>query len=164
MSDLKEFDRGNIRVQKYFFTEQSVAANPHFDPALEADQNVMPTMQIFAKEKNHFYYSFTLETEKPEKRPVREHKYEFALAAFIHVAVPEECLDIEYIDGSPMYHSCSHVIYMIVAAMRERIADLTARGPWGSEIIPPMTVSNIIKLTTNAIQVFEQSDAKNADT
>jgi preprotein translocase subunit SecB len=117
-----------LRLDRYFFTEQEVKANPGFIH----DQGTPVLMDFFCKTEYSkldngdrsygIVASVSLNQEGSQNPP-----YFFSISAFGIVVARE---DLEAGDIESMIEMSG--AQMLLGAIRERLAEMTGRGPWGA--------------------------------
>ena len=121
-----------LRLENYFFTHQEVIANPEFipDPVNHPSHiDFMVDSGITRLADHDHRYGITayieLNKEKSNNPP-----YFFSITAFGIVSIKDNTQDQQVIKGIIETSGAK----LIFGAIRERLADMTARGPWG--IVP----------------------------
>jgi|GEM_PF-1123431 len=123
---MKEFP---LRLERYFFTHQQVTANPdfnqdivnnpiHFEYIIDGDATRLA-------DQDHQYgisAHVELNQEKSKNPP-----YFLSVTAFGIVSIKDDTVGPAAIES--MIESSG--IQLLLGAIRERLADMTARGPWG---------------------------------
>jgi preprotein translocase subunit SecB len=131
-----------LRLERYFFTEQQVNANPGFDQddAVPSILDFFYNVQTVRIGGNDHEYGITakvsLNHEQSQNPP-----YFFSISAFGIIAANE---DIDAAAVESMIETTG--AQMLLGAIRERLSDMTARGPWGPiylDFVPlPLTTTN----------------------
>lgn len=115
-----------LRLDRYFFTEQQVIANPDYQANSGQQVDFRVDASASQIEGQPGRYGITAKVESnPEKSD--NPPYSFAITAFGVIATTEgvECVLAEaQIETS--------AAQLLIGAIRERLAELTARGPWGT--------------------------------
>jgi len=127
-------DTFQLRLERYFFTESMVRANPEHDPAGErVGSKLVPT--FFCKPIADRPSAYTLEmTVRLDEATSVNPPYFFSLAAFAVVVAPP------HVNPALAYEAVSGTGFnVLVGAIREHLAAITGRGPWGGFVFGPMT-------------------------
>lgn len=126
-----------LRLDRYFFTESVVTANPSYDPDGSRIGSVIVPPAIscspLAEQDGAFGCEMIIQLDesKSENPP-----YFFSIHAFaILVATPGTAADMAF--------SLAHAtgLSMLVGAIREHLASITARGPWGPFLLSPVVIT-----------------------
>jgi preprotein translocase subunit SecB len=139
-----------LQLDRYFFTETVVRANPGHVPTGPSDGSlIVPTLSCSPIEGREDAFALeltvTLDESKSENPP-----YFFSINAFaILVAAP----DLPHEEALPMAQESGFI--MLIGAIREHLAGITARGPWGPFLFGPMTYQQTAAL--NQIPASEDS-------
>jgi preprotein translocase subunit SecB len=116
-----------LRLERYFFTEQQVTANPRYVND-QNDQAVLEYTYHLNTDKlngsSHLYgitIKISINQEQSKNPP-----YFFTLAAFGIVEITED-LDETTIQKLVDFSGGQ----LLIGVIRERLSDMTSRGPWG---------------------------------
>ncbi|HEY8035627.1 MAG TPA: hypothetical protein VIF37_08565 [Methylobacter sp.] len=116
-----------LRLDRYFFTQQEVTANPDF--VQDEDNNDIYIIEGNAQRlvDHDHVYGITAHVELNAETSVNP-PYFFSITAFGVILVK---------DGSVGQAAIESIIensgaQLLLGAIRERLADMTARGPWAS--------------------------------
>lgn len=129
----------SLQVEDFFFPEQRVLANPQFDHNGNKQGTVL---NVHAKVKDlsgdagkKFGVDLVVETDDEKSD---NPSYSFRLHGFLIFAVADGMAS-----EAEKWRETAKVngVMMIVGAMRERLADLTSRGPWGKFILPAINLN-----------------------
>lgn len=124
-----------LQVEDFFFPEQIVRANPQFNPAGNKRGTVL---NVHADIKNlsdgspDSKFGVDLIVESDDEKSENP-SYSFRLHGFLIFTVQE----VEGVEPEKAKEEAkANGVTMIVGATRERLADITSRGPWGRFILP----------------------------
>jgi len=118
-----------LRLESYFFTHQEAIANPEF--LQNADKK--PSIDIIVNggiirlddSNNGYRYGLTvhveLDKEKSENSP-----YFFSITAFGIISIKPDVQSYQSIESLVETSGTQ----LLLGAIRERLADMTSRGPW----------------------------------
>ncbi len=128
-----------VSLERYFFTTQSIIANPDHDINnastkfyLKIDSN----FSVLPQQNNRYGVEVTVSLDKENSiNP----PYDVIVTAFGVIQVTDERIDPNQIDY--LLKVSGH--QMMIGVIRERIAEMTSRGPW------PTTHLNFIPLQVN---------------
>lgn len=111
-----------LQLENYFFTHQEVIANPDFsqDASARSENKINFNVTKHAAGRYSIAGEIALDKDKSDNSP-----YYFHIAAFASISIDEEA-DIGQIDA--LIHTAG--TQLLVGVMRERLAELTSRGPW----------------------------------
>lgn len=137
-------DQYPLRLERYFFTRQEVLANPEHQQTGKKDGSAIQSdVNVFAVDERPGAYgvevTLRLDEDASENAP-----YSFciqAFAVFVQSAElpPDQALQLAASTG----------LNMLIGAMRERLADLTGRGPWGAFML------NLVVINTKIEKISE---------
>lgn len=124
-------DPNPVTVVNYFFTEQSVYAVKTFDPNDDSTELKSSTDVVIGEiqgtEEKRFYCEVTVSSDEESVNP----SYNYHLKAYGVFKVDKEDFVIkDHIGPGGVCHNTA--VVMLLGAIRERLVDLTARGPWGA--------------------------------
>ncbi len=122
---MKEFP---LRLDRYFFTHQEVAANPDF---IQDDENNPTHLELIveghaSRLADHGHrYGITARVE-PNQDESKNLPYFFSIMAFGIISIKDDALGQSAIESIIETSG----IQLLFGAIRERLADMTSRGPW----------------------------------
>lgn len=115
-----------LRLERYFFTEQQVIANPDYEitDIKRIDFLVDASANRIEGQTGKYGISAKVELnqEKSSNAP-----YFFTITAFGIIAIKD---GIETLVAEP--HIETSGAQLLIGVIRERLAEMTARGPWGT--------------------------------
>jgi len=122
-----------LQLKEYFFPRQRVDANPNHDPA--ADIKVILDMRLdfnrVESASSDYGLSLTVDLDEDSSQ---NHPYGFSMQVFGVLSANDDVTeDVARAFGE------TQIAQMLIGAVREHLATLTARGPWGPyfmELIP----------------------------
>lgn len=117
-----------LKLKNYFFTHQEVIANPSHDESAETENNIDYDIAVETVNISENSYGVNVkiyvDVEKNQNAP-----YFFTIAAFGFIEVNmDQNKDITNEELKKLISSTG--VSVLVGAIRERLADMTARGPW----------------------------------
>lgn len=125
-----------VQLDEVFFPVQEVRANPEHDPSgPPTDTQVNQSVDAWAIDEAAGLYNVTLEISTDRETSVNP-PYFFVLQAFAAMRADPR-LDAE--TRQSMVHA--HGQSILVGAARERLLDLSARGPWGRFLLGTLPVA-----------------------
>lgn len=151
-------------LREYIFTEQKVLANPFFDEnnGEITDLEIIININDNAKEDGIFYIQVNISTGSDQPPEEKTHcSYQFSISAFGRIELDLDDIKIEDIDlhGKDIsYHAGITGAQILIGAIRERVADLTARGPWPTILIQTVGI-NFLK--NEVIRALENDSEEN---
>lgn len=127
-----------LRLERYFFPVQQVEANPKYDPTAVQNHGTMVDFKIspLIGRTDAYGAELNLSSDPASENP----SYTFNLTAFA-VLRAEEAMP----EPARSNMAGQLGIQMLVGVARERLAELTARGPW-----PPMMLDLVPLVPTGA--------------
>ncbi len=124
-----------LQLDEMFFPVQEVRANPEHDPnGLRTDTQVNQSVNAFAIDEAAGRYGVTLEISTNRETSVNP-PYFFVLHAYAAMRVDPP---LDAATRQSMVHANGQTI--LVGAARERLLDLSARGPWGRFLLGTLPV------------------------
>jgi preprotein translocase subunit SecB len=144
-----------LRLEEYFFPHQSVDANPGHNPEAENDVALDIRVNVAQLETGDNAYGVSLAVSVAEEQSDNP-PYNFSIQVFAVLSANGE---VGYETARSFAESS--VVPMLIAAVREHLASLTARGPWGPYFMKLLS----IKPTTeepehaNTRQLDERDDS-----
>lgn len=128
-------DRFPLRLDRYFFTQSVVQANPQHDPEGAKDgSRVEPQFSCAAVDADSrtFAVELTISLNEAESE---NPPYFFTISAFALLkseqGIPQD---------AALALANSTGFNMLAGAVREHLASTTARGPWGPFLFGPLTL------------------------
>lgn len=126
-------DTSTLRLERYFFTDSTVRANPEHDPS--GDRNgskILPSFSSLPIADRPGAYIAELTIKLDEETSLNP-PYFFSVSAFAVVVAP---VNTEPGAAAVAVHgTCFNVL---VGAIREHLAMITSRGPWGCFAFSPL--------------------------
>ncbi|MDG4595768.1 MAG: hypothetical protein P9F75_08745 [Candidatus Contendobacter sp.] len=128
-------DNDPWRLDNYFFPHQEVRANPAHDPnGVRPHVHLSPSFQIVAIEGRPeavgVEASIAVDESQSENPP-----YFFTISAFAALSTSLEMTDQSRAQAAGVG------INLLVGAIRERLATLTSRAPWGTFMLGPIPLN-----------------------
>ena len=128
-------DNDSWRLDNYFFPHQEVRANPAHDPnGVRPHVHLSPSFQIVAIEGRpeavEVEASIAVNESQSENPP-----YFFTISVFGVLSTHLEMTDQSRAQAAGVG------INLLVGAIRERLATLTSRGPWGTFMLGPIPLN-----------------------
>ncbi|MGZ4956679.1 MAG: hypothetical protein ACXWFG_15890 [Methylobacter sp.] len=117
-----------LRLDRYFFTNQEVVANPDF---IQDDESNPTQLELIVEghasrlEDHGQRYGITARVGV-NQNDSKNVPYFFTIMAFGIISIKDDTLGQATIEGIIETSG----IQLILGAIRERLADMTARGPW----------------------------------
>ncbi|MEY8241473.1 MAG: hypothetical protein RPT25_14105 [Cycloclasticus sp.] len=158
--NLVSISADHFKLCDYFFTNQTVKANPHYvneeDDCSKSTLELKVELEIDPENSNIFLAQATVMSEKDiilKDRP--DCSYEFYLAAFGRfefVGIEEE---LNLRGKSLEYHAGLTCVQILIGAIRERLADLTSRGPWDKISIQTVGINRLHSQVEKALSSTE---------
>lgn len=133
-------DNFPFHLETYFFVHQEVRANPEHNTEVEANVFVTQMVNVSAVDDlpdNRKRFTVELVIKLDEKDSVNS-PYFFTLGTYGIFGLEDE-VDFPT-DEERAIALQSGAVQILVGAARERIASLTARGPWGAHILDVMSI------------------------
>ncbi len=126
-------DPSPLQLDRYFFTHSTVRANPEHNPAGDRQgSRVIPTFLSQPLAERPGAYTVEMTVVLDETTSVNP-PYFFSISAFAVIVTPPT-LD-PAAAGTAVRGTGFNVL---VGAIREHLATLTARGPWGLFVFGPL--------------------------
>lgn len=139
-----------LRLERYFFPVQQVEANPKYDP--QAVQKHGTTMDFkispLIGRADAYGAELNLSSDPASENP----SYTFNLTAFAVLRVEESTPEPQ---RSTMAGQIG--VQMLVGVARERLAELTARGPW------PTVMLDVVPLVPAGADTSQSDKSINKD-
>lgn len=125
-----------LRVEALFFTEQSVKANPAHDRnvGIQIHNNLAHTIHELSDDVNKLQFNVTVELNEEASS---NSPYSFKITSFL---VLEYGFDSEDEKSDAKKLASMNGVQMCISSIREHLATLTARGPWGPILMNPVVV------------------------
>ncbi|MFZ5510782.1 MAG: hypothetical protein ACOZCP_12085 [Pseudomonadota bacterium] len=127
-----------LRLEQYFFTEIQVRANPDFKPAgtlVGSHVDVRSNAGVIEDRTDHYFVDcvVSLDETKSENPP-----YFFRVNAFgiLNASDPDLTDDV-----AKQHLVRSAGAQVLIGAIRELVAELTSRGPWGVFVVPIIPIA-----------------------
>jgi len=123
-----------LQLERYFFTHQEVVANPDHIANGRKDGSQLKSevnANLVEGRSNAFAVSVRvfLDNESSDNPPYFFHIEAFGIFVLASDLPSEASQQLATTSGA-----------ILIGAIRERLADLTSRGPWGGFMIPPIPV------------------------
>lgn len=157
--DSVEFiNAGHFKPCDYFFTNQTVKANPHYEPddsneCSDVSLNLEVELTRSEENPNIFFAQAKVSSDKDIiAKGDSMSRYEFEVTAFgrFEFIGVEENLDLR--DQSLAYHAGLTCVQLLIGAARERIMELTSRGPWEKVCIQTVGIHILHQQVLKALQ------------
>ena len=116
-----------LKLKNYFFTHQEVIANPEFSENSEAGNDVDYDIDVESVNISKNEYGVNIKVNVgAEKTP--NAPYFFTISAFGFFETSKEHKDLDENELKELIEFTGTQV--LIGAIRERLADMTARGPW----------------------------------
>jgi len=119
-----------LLLREYYFPTQIAQANPEFDPQGDLHgTKIKLSFNFFKAEENGHVWIADMSVETDEAESVNP-PYFFEIQAFGVFQSDDEA-------DEPLILSVGQIAcnQILTGAIRERLADLTSRGPWGQHLL-----------------------------
>lgn len=126
-----------LRLENYFFPHQEVRANPTYDP--RGDRRGSHTNTAFAilpVEDRENAFAVEVQIALDEEKSINP-PYFFTMHAFGVFSIDQE---IETSAASPANIGGVQGAQILIGAIREHLATMTARGPWDVFLLAPVPI------------------------
>lgn len=141
-----------MKLDSYFFTNQQVKANPAHNPAASIAVHTKTDIQANridgSRDAVGIEVTIVSDEAKCENPP-----YTFELTAFGVFVFNEET------PGEIAPVNASGGASVLLGALRERLADLTARGPWKPVLLEPIFLRPMVLAENSAAETSKADDA-----
>ena len=125
-----------LRLKRYFFPLSHVEANPAYKPDGHNEFDLETRLTSHFDPKSGIFAAQLIVTLGDNEDENLESPYFFQVAAYAGFE-PAEGTEIDVLDPDTMRELLATEGFKILAgAIREHLASLTARGPWGEYILP----------------------------
>lgn len=125
-----------LQLDELFFPVQEVRANPEHDPnGLRTDTQVNQSVNAFAIDEAAGRYGVTLEISTNRETSVNP-PYFFVLHAYAAMRADPQ-LDV----ATRQFMVQANGQTILVGAARERLLDLSSRGPWGRALLGTLPIA-----------------------
>lgn len=116
-----------LQLERYFFTEQNISANPEFNIDTEKNPTHLEYLisYDFSKSDNSDYFISSEVRLDPEKST--NPSYFFNISVFGVISIRDKSITEDQINKILQTSGAQ----LIIGAIRERLAEMSSRGPWG---------------------------------
>lgn len=131
----------SLQLEALHYPIQEVRANPLYDPqgAMNGSLSSLDIKQ-FKIEGRDDAISVEVTVSSDEENSVN-HPYSYRLQGFCIITTGEAIKE----DESPAFITTA--ITIMIGAIREHLASMTSRGPWGTHLINPIPLGTEVKKT-----------------
>jgi len=138
-----------IQLDTYFYPRVNISSNPAFkrdekDPCIDSEISINLTGHLLFSSQREFMadIELTLENASDSNTP-----YEIEISVFGHFRADEDLginssKDHQPIEPAKFSAIRSSVVSMLVGGLREQVATITARQPWGVFLLPSINVGS----------------------
>lgn len=118
-----------LQLERYFFPVQKVEANPTHDPSIPIDSKSNLNVSVGKVEEQVGAYAVEL-TLSSAADSVNE-SYTYTIMAFALLRATDNTISASELSAAAASFGAS----ILVGVARERLAELTSRGPWSTVIL-----------------------------
>jgi hypothetical protein len=134
VSEIRFIQAGDFVLQDYFFTSQVVQANPHFDETAEPCDHLLDVdIDVIRSQEDEAVFYIQVGIASPQDLIDEQNtscSYQFSISAFGRFELNANDGELDLRGKSIEYHAGITGTQVLIGAIRERLADLTGRGPW----------------------------------
>ncbi len=125
-----------LRLKRYFFPLSHVEANPAYAPDAGREFEIDTQLSSHIDSKQGIYAAQLIITLSKDKEANLAAPYFFQLVAYAAFELAEAGQEDALIADEIKEWVATEGFKILAGAAREHLAALTARGPWGEQILP----------------------------
>ncbi len=125
-----------LRLKRYFFPLSHIEANPAYAPDAGNQFEIDTRLTTHVDVKQGIYAAQLVVTLSKDKEANLKSPYFFQIAAYAAFEPGEDVQMDSLIDDEIKEAVTTEGFKILAGATREHLATLTARGPWGEQILP----------------------------
>ena len=135
-----------LRLENYFFPHQEVRANPTYDPRGDCHGSHTNTAcAVLPVEGRENTFAIEVQIALDEEKSINP-PYFFTMHVFGVFSIDEE---IQASAASRVNIGVVQEVQILIGAIREHLANMTARGPWNVFLLAPVPIQVELNLVSS---------------